>query len=171
MVSVRSCTDSDTDAIVKVLEAVYEKDAYPQGSSDFRKFVTHGLQQAWVAESKGTIIGHVAIAAPDPSDLAIKLWREQKPDEDGCIVLVKRLFVAPEARGKGAASSLLEAASGWGEENGVKLILWTLVKDVSAIGLYDRLGWKQFGTGVFHFGENREKSMKAICFVNRDPSN
>lgn len=167
MVKVRSRRDSDTNAIVKVLDAVYQKDAYPQGTNDYRKFVTQGLQQAWVAELEGEIVGHVAIAAPDPSDLAIQLWHEQRQDDDG-IVLVKRLFVAPKARGRGAASSLLEAASAWSEDSGVKLILWTLVKDVAAIELYRRLGWAQFGTGTFHFGEHREKQMEALCFVNRD---
>lgn len=60
------------------------------------------------------------------------------------VLILNDLFVAPEARRRGAASSLLQAAAQHGRQVGaVRLVLSTEVTNTTAQRTYEKLGWKR----------------------------
>ncbi len=60
------------------------------------------------------------------------------------IFILNDLFVAPEARRRGAGSALLEAAAGYGRSAGaIRLVLSTELSNTAAQSAYERLGWKR----------------------------
>ncbi len=162
---IRIRREEDIDECVSLLHSVHEQEGYPRGTNDFRRFITHGTQEAWVAELDTNIVGHIAVGEADASDLAVHTWRCLRPENDN-IALAKRLFVHPDARGKGVAAALLKHAGAYGRTNDKRLVLFVLIADEAAIRLYRRLRWEEFGTGSFRFGNDFEKNMDAICFAS-----
>ena len=62
----------------------------------------------------------------------------------GVACLMNDLFVAPEARGRGIGSALLEAAADYGKRAGaLRLVLSTEVGNTAAQTVYERLGWRR----------------------------
>lgn len=60
------------------------------------------------------------------------------------IFILNDLFVAPEARRRGAGSALLRAAEAYGRKVGaLRLVLSTEVTNTTAQSAYERLGWKR----------------------------
>ena len=58
--------------------------------------------------------------------------------------LLNDLFVAPDARGKGIADALLQAAQQWGAETNSRwLMLQTARDNFPAQKVYERNGWKR----------------------------
>ena len=56
---------------------------------------------------------------------------------------VKRMFTLPEKRGKGLASAILRELETWSKELGYeKIVLETGKKQVEAVGLYNKCGYK-----------------------------
>jgi GNAT superfamily N-acetyltransferase len=76
---------------------------------------------------------------------------------------VKRMYVAPEVRGKGVARRVLEHLEGVGRELGVhRLVLETGIYQAEAIGLYHGAGYEP----VRCWGEYAE-SVTSVCFEKR----
>jgi GNAT superfamily N-acetyltransferase len=62
----------------------------------------------------------------------------------GRIFILNDLFVAPEARGRGAGSALLHAAADYGRRAGaLRLVLSTEITNTTAQSVYERQGWKR----------------------------
>lgn len=60
------------------------------------------------------------------------------------IFILNDLFVAPEARGRGAGSALLEAAAEYGRVHAaIRLVLSTEISNTTAQAVYERMGWKR----------------------------
>jgi ribosomal protein S18 acetylase RimI-like enzyme len=60
------------------------------------------------------------------------------------IFILNDLFVAPEARGRGAGSALLRAAADYGRSAGaLRLTLSTELTNRTAQSLYEKTGWKR----------------------------
>ena len=60
------------------------------------------------------------------------------------IFILNDLFVAPEARRRGAGSALLQAAAECGRLAGaLRLVLSTEVTNTTAQSLYEKTGWKR----------------------------
>ncbi len=162
---IRVRREEDIDECVSLLHSVHEREGYPRGTNDFRRFITHSTQEAWVAELDTNIVGHIAVGEADAEDLAVRTWNSLHPEDDN-IALAKRLFVHPDARGKGIAASLLKHAAAYGTTNRKRLVLFVLIADEAAIRLYRRLGWEEYGTGSFRFRNDLQMSMDAICFAS-----
>ncbi|EME41264.1 hypothetical protein DOTSEDRAFT_90163 [Dothistroma septosporum NZE10] len=162
-ISIRPRRTEDLASCIGILNRVYDLDGYPvHGVSNASSFLDFdALEQAFVAEYHGKIIGHVAIGEANDSDVAVQLWRTQHPATP--IAVLERLFVDPRSRGSGTAAKLIEAAEAWSNERRQRLVLFVLEKDRVAERLYRRLGWEHFGTTTFRFGES--KTMSALCFV------
>jgi putative acetyltransferase len=59
---------------------------------------------------------------------------------------IKRMFIAPQARGTGLGRRILEALEGAGRAEGMRVIrLETGVRQPEALGLYRRLGYRERG--------------------------
>ena len=60
------------------------------------------------------------------------------------IFILNDLFVAPQARGRGAGSALLHAAAKYARRvDAARLVVSTEVTNATAQSLYERLGWKR----------------------------
>lgn len=122
--------------------------------------------QAWVAELDGTVVGHVILSEPNGED-AVRMWKERSAASDDEIAVIARLFVHPNARGRGIGQQLTIAAGMYAAEQGRRCVFDVMTKDQDAIRLYERLGCKRLGVTTHRFGEGRE--VPAICYVAPQP--
>ncbi|PDS25056.1 GNAT family N-acetyltransferase [Flavobacterium branchiophilum] len=78
------------------------------------------------------------------------LYENQQPVACGCFkkynsntMEIKRMYVRPEARGKGLAVTILDALENWGVSLGFEYaVLETLHKQLAAIQLYQKMGFQ-----------------------------
>jgi GNAT superfamily N-acetyltransferase len=121
---IRSRTRADLDACVAALRAVHLTDGYPTNwPADPARWLTPpGMAAAWVASLEDVpLAGHALVM-----------------DAGGELELA-RLFVAPAARRRSVASSLLAAVAEWARK---PLVLRVTDEDrSSAIALYEASGW------------------------------
>ncbi|KAK5137528.1 hypothetical protein LTR08_008508 [Meristemomyces frigidus] len=164
MVAIRPRTLADLDGCVEALRHVHAHSGYPvQGMDNAKAFLTEGrVEQAWIAEDSGHIVGHIAVSTATEDDVSVALWQKQYPDVP--IAILERLFVHPEKDGGGIATQLIRTAMAWSLQVGRRLVLFALVKDQAAMKLYARLGWEPFGNTNYHWGN--EEHMEAVCFVS-----
>jgi len=71
--------------------------------------VSDDLVHAWVATIAGDVVGHVALSWPTPTDLAPPLLSQV--DQRTPLLMLGRLFAAPDARGRGIGRRLTQMAS------------------------------------------------------------
>ncbi|KAK4547571.1 hypothetical protein LTR36_000528 [Oleoguttula mirabilis] len=152
-----------------MLRLVHAHSGYPvQGTDNAKAFLSGGpIEQAWIAEHAGQIVGHVAVSKATEDDVSVALWRKKHPEDP--VAILERLFVHPEKLGGGIATRLIRTASSWGREAGCRLVLFALVKDQAAMRLYKRLGWTAFArlhsVAMFHF---RVSESRLIMFPGRE---
>lgn len=146
------------------LVKVHASDGYPvEGVGEPEAWLTPpGMINAWVAMKSGVVIGHVAINRPVDA-WAATLWIDQSGESASDVAVLSRLFVVPEARKMTAGESLVRAALGYARTRGIRLVLDVLAKDVAAIRLYTRLGWKNIGSAAHAYGAGEQA--EALCFV------
>ncbi|WP_329165655.1 GNAT family N-acetyltransferase [Streptomyces sp. NBC_01267] len=154
----------DLAEAAEVLTAVHESDGYPvEGVEDPQGWLSPGgLLAAWVAESDGHVVGHVAVNSPQSGDEVARLWSEESGANSSQVAVLARLFVASGARKGSAGKHLVDAAVSYARANELRLVLEVLAKDAAAIRLYERLGWQRFGETVHTFAGER---FDAACFV------
>ena len=61
------------------------------------------------------------------------------------VAALSRLFVLSAARGHSLGLKLVEAATGYAQDQGLRLVLDVVTEDATAIRLYERLGWRRIG--------------------------
>lgn len=164
--SIRPRRSEDIANCAEVLKRVYQLDGYPvQGVDHALEFLSgpHTLE-AWVATSDaGNIVGHIAMSSSAKTDLSVELWKQQHSRVDNIAVL-ERLFVDPGARGQGVAEALMRAVTAAGQERGLRVVLFALEKDQGAMRLYEKVGWRTYGTQRYRYGDGKE--MDAVCYVS-----
>ena len=149
------------------LVVVHGTDGYPvEGVADGEAWLSPpGLVRAWVAELAGRVVGHVALSRP-AADEAVELWLAGHPREPAPVLSLARLFVHPAARRRAAGEHLVRAATAHAHHLGARLVLDVVTKDTAAIRLYERLGWRRFGTAPHVFDGDRQAD--AACYVAPD---
>ncbi|MFZ3558802.1 MULTISPECIES: GNAT family N-acetyltransferase [unclassified Streptomyces] len=165
--SVRPFDDSDIPDAAKALVEVHETDGYPvEGVEDPKSWLRSAdVLAAWVAEGDGRVVGHVSLMRPHGED-AVSLWREQSGDPESGIAVLARLFVVRAARKHAIGERLTRAAMDYGQRNGLRLVLDVMTKDVAAIRLYERLGWRKIGEAAHQYGNGQ--TINAVCYVSPD---
>ncbi|MET7408673.1 GNAT family N-acetyltransferase [Streptomyces parvulus] len=164
-VTVRPFSDDDLTGAAEALVEVHETDGYPvEGVDDPEAWIkSEDVLAAWIAESDGRIVGHVAVMKPQ-GEAAADLWVKQSGDDMGHVGVLARLFVVQSARKQAAGRQLMEAAASHARDHGLRLVLDVMVKDASAIRLYERLGWRKIGETIHHFGNG--ETIPAVCYVS-----
>jgi ribosomal protein S18 acetylase RimI-like enzyme len=163
--TIRLRTPGDIQQCARRLIEVHELDGYPvEGVAEPEAWLSPpGLVRSWVGELDGSIIGHVLVATPGPSDDAAALWTNQSQDRESNILVLARLFVGPAGRNHGVGEKLTRAVMAEAAECSVRLVLDVMEKDRAAIRLYERLGWQNIGATRHRFGDGRETA--AQCYV------
>ncbi|KOT96583.1 MULTISPECIES: N-acetyltransferase [unclassified Streptomyces] len=164
-VIIRPFTDDDLAGAAAALVEVHDTDGYPvEGVNDPEAWIkSEDVLAAWVAEGGGRIVGHVAVMKPQ-GEAAVDLWVKQSDDDADHVGVLARLFVVQSARKQAAGRRLMEAAVSHARTHGLRLVLDVMVKDASAIRLYERLGWRKIGETIHHFGSG--ETIPAVCYVS-----
>ncbi len=141
-VRIRPKDSGDTAACVRLVTDIHRTDGYPQPlPADPAAFVTPSYETvAWVAESDGHIIGHVALHHPalDPTLQVAQRVTGLSPNR---LALVARLLVDPTRRRLGVGRQLLATATGHAASVGQRAVL-DVIRDADApIALYEAAGW------------------------------
>jgi GNAT superfamily N-acetyltransferase len=133
-IELRERREDDLGDCVRTLRLVHRADGYPMvWPRDPAGWLCPAtMLRAWVAVTRTEeLTGHVL------------LLTTQDPDT----VEIARLFVSPEARGRGLGAALLGRARAWAEERGRRVVLRVVADERSpAIALYEREGWRRTGT-------------------------
>jgi putative acetyltransferase len=107
-------------------------------------------------------------------DTVIVAIENQIPVGCGCFkkfdnntVEIKRMFVKSDYRGKGIASRILSELEHWAKELGYEQsILETGIKQVEAIGLYQKTGYQIIPNYGQYIGNNNSVCMKKVIDLN-----
>lgn len=189
-IRIRPRLPTDLPSCASLLARVYEKDRYPvQGVSNAIEFLSSpDALRSWVAvtESEATsdsappgaspnndnqdeslsILAHISLSLPPQTstDPAVVLWRSQNSQP---VAVLERLFVDPAARGQGLAEKLMRTVTDEAGKRGLRCVLFALVKDVGAMRLYERVGWRVFGREMYGYGDadGEWREMEAVCYV------
>lgn len=171
MTTVRPRTEDDFQPLEQVLHACHAQFGWPlEGLPDAKAFINDDhapLEQAWVAETEGQIVGHIAITTAVSENPAVALWREQGNTER--IAVVGRLFVHPDSTGKsrGVTRALVDAIEAWSEVTDSRLIMYCVVSSAPRRLMCEiltrRFGWIKFGDSVYHGTDGIDRP--AVCYA------
>ena len=112
--------------VPEMLERYYAKDAYADLLADLPRLHARPMGEILIAEDQQRPIGCAMYLPAGPETCEIK-----------------RIFVAPEGRGYGAASALISEAMVRAKTDGYKrMVLDTVHTLTEAIGLYEKIGFQ-----------------------------
>ena len=160
---IRARVAEDLAGCFAMLRQVHEHSGYPSTwPADPGGWLTPAdLVVAWVAEEGGLIAGHVVLVRGIRYECLLEATGRD-PDELGGIA---RLFVAPAARRRGLARSLLEAAVASAKERGLRPVLDVVDDSRAAVAVYERSGWKLVGTQTATWTTPTGVSPTLRCYV------
>jgi ribosomal protein S18 acetylase RimI-like enzyme len=147
-VLIRHRTAADLDACAALLRRTHELDRYPVSwPADPIAFLTPPDELVtWVATRDGLLVGHVMLA-DEPAALAgLSAPADEQLAGSENLLLLRLLFVAPEARGMHLGTRLLALATNAAAARGRRTALEVLSLNVEAIAMYERTGWTAVGT-------------------------
>jgi GNAT superfamily N-acetyltransferase len=151
---VRPRRDRDVQPCVALLRSVYRANGYPANwpNDPVRWLAAPRTIGAWVFEHRGELLGHVALTTPDP-ERAWKQWQDalQQPSER--LAVMRRLFVAENARRKGVATQLINAAEATAADHGLHLVLDVADHNRAAIAFWKTHGWREVGDAMLPPGD------------------
>ena len=156
-VEIRRTSPTDAEALANVLVRVHAKDGYPvEGVATPQAWVELNAPIGqWTALNGGEAVGHVALLRPQPGDGAPAVLTQQTGTPMDRIAVLARLFVDPEARGRGIAQRLLDVAENAARQRALVLVLDVMRKDEAAIRLYEHRGWRVLGRIEHSHGESQ----------------
>ena len=124
------------------MRQTHERDGYPRywPARPERFLRPEQETNAWVAESGGAVVGHVALhdARGHPTLPAAQRATGLPAAE---LAVVARLMVSPTAQGSGIGRELLAAAVDHARQEHRRPVLDVVQESTAAIGFYERAGW------------------------------
>lgn len=147
-VEVRPREPRDLDVLGHVLVRVHDQDGYPvEGVADPVAWLAPPREiAAWTALVDGEPVGQASLTKAGPDDDAAKIWQQHTRQNINNLAIPVRLFVDPAHRQHGAASLLLRTIREYAVKHGLVLAFDVMLKDQSAIRLYEALGCIRIGT-------------------------
>lgn len=135
-VEVRQATIADLDQLVPLFDSYRQFYRQPSDPERGRRFLRQRLERndsaIFLAFNDGVAVGFTQLYASFSSGAM------------AVIFILNDLFVASEARRRGAGSALLQAAAHYGSRAGARrLVLSTEINNATAQSLYERAGWKR----------------------------
>ncbi|WP_434967705.1 GNAT family N-acetyltransferase [Janibacter indicus] len=166
-VEIRPTIPADLDSLADVLVDVHAADGYPvEGVEDPSAWLRLSAPIGqWTALHESRPVGHVALVRPDAGDAGPRLLSKQEEFPLEEIAVLARLFVAPDHRGRSVAERLVRVAEACARAEGLRVSLEVMMKDVAAIRLYKKLGWKSIGEFEYAHGSN-ERTRALIMAAN-----
>lgn len=161
---IRPRQDADIPALVEALEDVYRTDGYPiEGPAGATAFLSPaGLLAAWVAVHDGSVVGQiVVVAGTEGQHPAVRAWVDDgggDAESTTVVVVVARFFVRKRARCLGVGRALVEESCGWARERDLKIVMNVMSKDLDAMRLYEKVGFRRFGEGVYDYLDGKQST-------------
>lgn len=154
-VTIRPRREEDIPALAAALVRVHELDGYPvEGVADPESWLRHNHElQSWAAVEDNKPIGQITLTRGTPNDDAAQAWHEHTNGDINRLAIPARLFVDPEHRGSGAGRRLMEAAVKFARMRSLGIAFDVMLKDQTAIRLYERLGANRIQEGTHKYGE------------------
>jgi GNAT superfamily N-acetyltransferase len=144
-VRVRRREADDLPALVEVLGEQQPSSSYPlRWPLPFpveQFLVRPGERAAWVAETDGRVVGHVAVG--DLDDGLGPVFAEAVGGTD--LALLAVLFVGLDTVGQGVGALLHDAAVSWIRGEGKMPVLDVVPTHARAVEFYRRRGWREVG--------------------------
>ena len=158
-VEIRPRDPADLEELARVLVRVHAEDGYPvEGVADPIAWLTPPRELAsWTALLDGQPIGHVSLTRGDERDDAAAIWQRETGGDVSRLAIPVRLFVDPSHRQRGAGKLLMFAALAYACHHEYAMAFDVMLKDVSAIRLYESLGCRRLGTITHHHGEGKSE--------------
>ncbi|OAL00838.1 acyl-CoA N-acyltransferase [Phaeosphaeriaceae sp. SRC1lsM3a] len=143
-IAFRSRELSDAAPLTEILTAVYNISKYPvDGPSSFpSRFQAANALVSIVALYNGSVAGHAELQDTSGLNSSVVEFLQSQGPLSSFAALVS-LFVDPRMQGKGIGARLVEEAIDRGRQEGKRLVLVVLDKDMTAIRMYERLGWER----------------------------
>ena len=135
-VEVRQATVADLDLIVPLFDAYRLFYRQPSDPERARRFLLerfeHNQSVIFLALNDDAAIGFTQLYPSFSSGAMARVF------------ILNDLFVAPDARRRGAGSALLQSAALYGRSVGaLRLVLSTEIANTTAQAVYERIGWKR----------------------------
>jgi GNAT superfamily N-acetyltransferase len=135
-VEVRQATVAELDLLVPLFDAYRQFYRQPSEPERARRFLLerfeHSQSVIFLSFEGAAAVGFTQLYPSFSSGAMARIF------------ILNDLFVAPEARGRGAGSALLHTAAEYARRVGaLRLVLSTEVTNATAQSLYERLGWKR----------------------------
>ena len=135
-VEIRQATVEDLDLLVPLFDGYRQFYRQPSEPERARRFLLerfeHSQSVIFLSFTGTAAIGFTQLYPSFSSGAMARIF------------ILNDLFVAPEARGRGAGSALLSAAAEYARRVGAsRLVLSTEVTNTAAQSLYERQGWRR----------------------------
>jgi len=145
---VRARRPRDVGACARLLRRAYFEGRFPEHGADGPRswLEADEVMSAWVAETEGEIVAHVAISTVEPS--AAFRWREVTGRPATDLVAVSRLFVRPRSRGEGIGTKLLAVGASAVRAKGRVPVIEVVTSSSVAPELYRDHGWRLRATDL-----------------------
>ena len=147
-VSIRPRRPEDLAPLAEVLAGQQGHTGYPQRwplPFPVEEFLHRPAQlRAWVAELDGAVVGHVAVAAVQPGEMAT-VWMAGTGRPLAELAEVSVLFVDHAITGRGVGAALLGEAVAFIRDSGRTPVLDVVQETQNALRLYERNGWEVVG--------------------------
>jgi GNAT superfamily N-acetyltransferase len=156
-VVIRPRLEEDLAPLADILIRVHELDGYPvEGVADPEAWLRHPNElQSWTATKDGEPIGQITLTSATPDDDAARVWHDQTGGNIDDLAIPVRLFVDPDHRSSGAGRLLMQAAVDLARGHSLAIAFDVMLKDRSAIRLYERLGAQRVADLVHRYGDGR----------------
>jgi ribosomal protein S18 acetylase RimI-like enzyme len=156
-IAIRPRLEEDLAALADILIRVHELDGYPvEGVADPEAWLRHPNElQSWTATKAGQPIGQITLTNATPDDDAARVWRDQTGGNIDELAIPVRLFVDPNHRNSGAGRLLMEAALDLARARGLAIAFDVMLKDRSAIRMYERLGAQRVAELAHRYGDGK----------------
>jgi GNAT superfamily N-acetyltransferase len=138
-VEIRQASVEDLNLLVPLFDAYRQFYGQPSEPERARRFLLerfeHNQSVIFLSLERSAAIGFTQLYPSFSSGAMARIF------------ILNDLFVAPEARRRGAGTALLHAAAEYaGHAGALRLVLSTEVTNVTAQSLYEKLGWKRDST-------------------------
>ena len=147
---IRPRRDSDVASCARVLRGISSGGRYPlpRPASD-RAWLYDDVLDAWVADRRGLVLGHIALAYVGTASPSALRWREVTGRPTSELAAVSRFFVRMPERGQGIGTALLATAARHAHASGLLPVVEIVGAGRDGVPIFEHNGWRRAGRSPY----------------------